>query len=131
MGSVDFVSNVLVPTNDVYSSTRWQPYQGFPWRDNTNDFFLILPLEYTSSNIADAKALIASWGLEICYKLLNPIEIPLTASEVSSVLTTLYGTNNIWANTGDVEVTYPADTKLYIDRKIAEIQATILENIGG
>ena len=128
-GSVDFVSNVLVPSNDVYSSARWVPYQGFPWRDNTNDFFLILPLEYTSANIADAKALIASWNLEICYQLLTPIEIPLTASDISGILSSLYGTNNIWSDAGPVSVDYPADTKLYIDGKLAELQATILENI--
>ncbi len=38
----------------------------------------------------------------------------LTAQQV---LETLYGTNNIWADCGDVEVEYRADTKLYI-RKI-------------
>lgn len=39
---------------------------------------------------------------------------------------TLYGTNNIWADCGDVEVTYRADTKLYIDNKIAEAIAAAL-----
>lgn len=46
-------------------------------------------------------------------------------------LFTLHGTNNIWANTGNITVEYLADTKLYIDGKIAELQATVLENIGG
>lgn len=32
------------------------------------------------------------------------------------VIDTLYGTNNIWADCGDVEVTYRADTKLYIQK---------------
>ena len=44
---------------------------------------------------------------------------------------TFLGTNNIWSSTGDTTVEYRADTKLYIDGKLAELQATILENIGG
>lgn len=59
----------------------------------------------------------------------TPQTFQLTESEISGILTTLYGTNNIWADTGPVSVDYPADTKLYIDGKLAELQATILENI--
>lgn len=67
-------------------------------------------------------------GQTLVYLLESPIEYTLPANE----LTTMYGTNNIWADTGDIQTCeYAADTKLYIDRKIAEIQATILENIGG
>ena len=43
-------------------------------------------------------------------------------------ISTLLGQNNIWADTGDVTVGYKADTKLYIDKKFAELQALILEN---
>ena len=44
-------------------------------------------------------------------------------------LLTYYGNNNIWIDTGTItECDYPADTKLYIDGKIAELQALILEN---
>lgn len=32
----------------------------------------------------------------------------------------LLGANNIWADTGDVAATYRADTKRYIDAKIAK-----------
>lgn len=40
----------------------------------------------------------------ICYPLAEPIEYTLTAEQVSGILTTLYGTNNIWADTGDITV---------------------------
>ena len=44
-------------------------------------------------------------------------------------LYTYFGTNNIWIETGIItECKYPADTKLYIDNKISELQALILEN---
>lgn len=68
-------------------------------------------------------------GQTCVYPLAEPQTYPLTTSEISAILTTLYGANNIWANAGPVSVDYPADTKLYIDGKIAELQSTILENI--
>ena len=44
-------------------------------------------------------------------------------------LITYFGVNNIWTDTGAItECNYPADTKLYIDGKVAELQALILEN---
>lgn len=52
----------------------------------------------------------------------------LTAEQISGIMTTLLGANNIWSNVGSVSVNYPADTKLYIDNKIAELQALILEH---
>ena len=64
-------------------------------------------------------------GIHLCYELKEPVEYTLTPQEMK----TLYGANNIWANAGPVSVDYPADTKLYIDGKLAEIQETILENI--
>ena len=66
-------------------------------------------------------------GAQLVYEIAEPVEYDLTPQ----TLDTLYGTNNIWSSTGDTEVEYPCDTKLYIDGKLAELQATILENIGG
>ena len=51
----------------------------------------------------------------MCYKLATPQTVQLTANEIS----TLLGQNNIWADTGDAEVTYRADTKLYIEKLTA------------
>lgn len=42
---------------------------------------------------------------------------------------TRFGVNAVWIDTGAItECKYPADTKLYIDNKISELQALILEN---
>lgn len=58
----------------------------------------------------------------------NGTEYQLDPTEIR----TLKGVNNVWADTGDVEdVQYIADTKTYIDNKVAELQALVLENIGG
>lgn len=57
-------------------------------------------------------ALIGS--VQVVYELATSVTYQLTANEVQ----TLLGENNIWADSGDVEVTYRADTKLYIDKKL-------------
>jgi hypothetical protein len=67
-------------------------------------------------------------GKHICYKLANPIIYTLTESEISSIFETLYGTNNIWSSTGDTEVTYPCDTRLFIEGKIAEAVANVMNS---
>lgn len=51
-------------------------------------------------------------GVQMAYELKTPIEIQLTPHEVRSLL----GQNNIFADTGDTEVTYRADPTLYIQR---------------
>ena len=48
----------------------------------------------------------------LVYPLAEPRTYQLTPTEV----TTLLGQNNIWADTGDSTVEYPADTKLYIQK---------------
>lgn len=53
---------------------------------------------------------------QIVYPLSEPVKVTLTPQQI----TCLSGVNNIWADTGDVTVTYPVDTKTYIDRKIQE-----------
>lgn len=55
-------------------------------------------------------------GVQLCYELAEPIEIQLSANQIKS----LYGVNSIWADSGDTEAEYRADTKLYIAKKIAE-----------
>lgn len=57
-------------------------------------------------------------GQQLVYELATPVTINLTEQEV---IETLKGQNNVWCNTGDTEVTYRADTKLYIDNKIATL----------
>ena len=55
-------------------------------------------------------------GVQLVYPLASPQTFQLTAEQVSGILSTLYGTNNIWSSTGDTEVTYPADTKIFIEK---------------
>ena len=51
--------------------------------------------------------------ISICYDI-EPQTYQLTPQEVSLLL----GTNNVWCDSGEVEVTYKADVGLYIDKKL-------------
>lgn len=64
----------------------------------------------------------AGTPVTISYKLATPITYALTPQEVR----TLLGENNIWSDAGSMAVEYPADTKTYIDNKIAEAIAAAL-----
>lgn len=49
---------------------------------------------------------------DICYYLATPIEYNITPQQI----TTLLGVNNVWNDcNGSTDITYKADTKLYID----------------
>lgn len=51
----------------------------------------------------------------------------LTAEQVTGFLQTYYGTTNIFnSENANMEVEYLADTKLYIDNKLAELSSAIL-----
>ena len=80
-------------------------------------------------NIADTTTLTTALsGVQLVYPLATPLTVQLTPATLSL----LQGQNNVWSDTGDVSVEYRADTKLYIDSKlasaIAELQALILEH---
>lgn len=70
----------------------------------------------------------ASNPVHVLAPLLNPVTYTLTPEQVGAVITTLYGDNNVWADTGDVSLDYRADTKLYIDGKLAELVAQIVNS---
>jgi len=67
-------------------------------------------------------AWLASNPLQVCYELETPIEYDITPATIEL----LKGYNNVWTNVGgNVDVTYRADTKLYIDGKQLDIRNTI------
>lgn len=60
-------------------------------------------------------------GVQLVYELATPIEVDLTPTEIS----TLLGTNNIFADCGDTTVDYYADTTLFVNKKIAAAVAAL------
>ena len=67
-------------------------------------------------SLDEYKAYLESNPLTICYGLATPITYTLTPQEIKTFL----GTNNIWADTGDTAVTYPADTKMFVEQNAPE-----------
>lgn len=52
------------------------------------------------------------------YMLAIPLATPTTYQLTPQTINTLSGVNNVWADSGDCSITYYADTKLYIDKKL-------------
>ena len=84
-------------------------------------------------NISDTNSM-KQWLIDnkvkILFKLEEPIVTELSAEEVQKVLAlhTNKPTSTIWNDqNAEMQVTYVADTKNYIDNKLAEIQALTLE----
>lgn len=72
----------------------------------------------TPTDSSDLSAKIVEWldsnPIQVCFKV-TPQSYQLSPQQIK----TLLGTNNVWADTGDVTVKYRADTKLYIDKVLA------------
>ena len=80
-------------------------------------------VDIIDSNYSDATTFKSAMsGVKLVYPIATPTTIQLTPEQVS----TLQGTNNIWADTGDViEVTFGEDIKAYVDAKAADKQDKI------
>ena len=87
-------------------------------------YVFVRDTRYASSTSSAFKTAVA--GIKAVYELATPVTYQLTNQQV---LTLLKGNNVCFADCGSVSIEYPADTKLYIDGKVAELQALILENI--
>lgn len=64
----------------------------------------------------------AGTPVEIVYRIAEPYTIQLTPQQ----LDLLKGRNHVWSDTGDTELTYVAETKLYIDKAVAAIAAAAI-----
>ena len=100
-------------------------------RNYTNIYFGFgLDSELTTLELANA------WLVEnpfdLYYELAEPIRTPLTAEEIAEIekLCTFNPVTNI-TNDADcgMSVTYLADSKLYIDNRLAQIEAALVNNI--
>jgi hypothetical protein len=80
------------------------------------------------TNATDFKNWLSSNNVTFYYPRATPIETPLTETELNVYrhLMTNKG-NTTFISDADMEVSYVADTKLYIDNKIAELTALTLE----
>ena len=137
-GSVDLATGVLTVNKVLYTFTgNESPYiqqtgrvaikafQGSAKAGSSapavcSHFVAVAGGEYayitTTMTDAELKTFMANNTVTIAYNLETPQTYQLTPQEVK----TLLGYNNI-SSTGTVDVIYHADTKLYIDKRIAEL----------
>lgn len=85
-GELDVTSGVLTVTDGYIAS-----YDGET-----------LPSTWISDRDVYAAGTTPTTGAEVVYKLATPTEVSLTPTEI----TTLYGNNVIWADSGDMAITY-------------------------
>jgi hypothetical protein len=85
--------------------------------------------EIATMNTTQATSWMRDRNVKVIYILATPIETDLTAEEIAqySALHTNYPNTTIYNDEGaGMEVKYVADTKMYIDQKIAAISAAVL-----
>lgn len=118
--------NGQIPTTAICEQYKAMGYGPISASDNykfaigvAQDPLLVI-INFDYSTAEDFKT--AMNGVKLVYPLATPIEVTLTPTEVK----TLLGNNNIWSDSGTVEVEYRADTTLVYN----ELLALILENIG-
>jgi hypothetical protein len=75
---------------------------------------LVVPAS-VATTVEELKAFLANTPEQWYAPLQTPQTYQLTPQEITSLL----GVNNVWADTGDSEVEYRADTKMYVDAKVA------------
>ena len=95
----------IVAFNDLINTPN-----AFSDSANSTGRISVYDSEYASSTAEEFVA--GRADVRFVYPLATPIEIQLTPHEVNS----LFGQNNIFADTGDSAVEYRADTRLYIEK---------------
>lgn len=105
-GTVDLVSGVLTVTHGYIAS-----YNGET-----------LPSTWISDRDVYAVGTTPTTGAQVVYRLAEVQTYQLTPNQINS----FYGANNMWADSGDTEVEYRADTKLYIERLTAPDSADMI-----
>lgn len=79
----------------------------------TNPLYIyVKDTRFTSAT--DFKAAVT--GQKICYELATPTTYQLTPQQID----TLLGDNNVWADSGEVEVVYKADVQRWVIKKLGE-----------
>lgn len=102
-----------LPTQTVFSET------GVIFGASNSNIYLVHVYDLFGVSTVEAfKAYLAEHPLTVVYELEKPEVVQLDPYALPS---TLYPSTTIFANTGDVALTYAADTKNYIDRRILEL----------
>ena len=113
---LNIISNIAKASTAVLSSATQAVGDCCMYSGGSDTFSTaVFGVPKTASSAANALAWLVDQGCEFVYELATPTIALLTAQQV----TTLLGQNNIFADAGNVDVTYVADTKKYIAKMIA------------
>ena len=122
--SSDLSSIIKRPaTNDNVANLVCSDYQAKSFNDvnnnNTQGIYChtngsIGIFDSSKESLTDLQFKTAMNGVYLVYELATPTSLSLTPISPKS----LYGNNNIYADTGDVDVTIRADIGLYIDKRL-------------
>lgn len=105
----DYFQNIT--DNQAYDGSR----NGFS-TSTSGGFAKLSAPSIKAESQADMNAWLAAHPVTVVYPLATPLTVTLSPAQIS----TLLGENHIFADTGDISVTYLADTKLYIEGQIAQ-----------
>ena len=97
--------------------------------DNTGSFIMGLPLEAGTTN-SSVQAWLAEHPVHCIYVMETPIETPLSADELAAyyALHTNKPNTTVYNDAGaHMELSYVADTKMYIDNKVSGILSATVE----
>lgn len=119
---IEWLGNDSVAVNGISSRYEAIPASashdsGTMWEAVNGNYFGICDTNY--ANYTTDQWAQAMSGVQFVFKLATPITIDLTPEQ----LTTLLGQNNVWSDSGDVDVTYRADIQKYITKVISEALA--------
>lgn len=99
-------TNIIADSYKTYASMQGNIDNGIMGSASNNRIFIV------NSAYSDANAFkTAMSGKYVCYELATPQTYQLTPTEIQ----TLLGDNNVWADSGDVEITYRRDINIVID----------------
>ena len=105
----NYLCSAYLPVNSSVSGTAMED-KTCKGNSNNGTYLYVRDTDY--SDAATFKTSLS--GVMLCYEMDELQTLTLTPEQV----TTLLGTNNIYADAGSVAVTYRADTGLYIDKRL-------------
>ena len=120
------ISNIAVADANIpLSTSRYEVgyfcmYSG--GSDTESRAIFCVPSDCTTA--ASAVQWLADNGCVFVYYLATPQTYQLTPQQ----LLTLLGTNNVWSDIGNVSVTYPADTKMFIEKLTMPTEDDLVAN---
>ena len=112
-----FIYSKTTPNDEEYYTIHGTNYYLTVFIDSTR---------LSSVDVSGFKTWLASNPMTVVYELATPIETPLSEADVEVLknIRTFKGITNIFPDSDvqpDMEVEYVIDTKMYIDKKIAEL----------